>query len=446
MEDVSKAAGWREHYESVITSADEAVRLIKDGDRVFIPDTVNEPLALTEALERNYARFHNVELTSWMSLCPSSGYMAPEMQGHFRMNAFFAAGNTRQAIQDGRADFSPAFYQNAPSIYRTEKAADVALCSCTPPDENGYCSLGCCVTYNKAPIEQARVVIAQVNRNIPYTYGDTLVHCSAFHAVVLEDRPLPEAHQGRINDVSKRIGAYCAQLIEDGSTLQLGIGSIPDAVLSCLGEKKDLGIYAELFSDGVLELYKKGVITNRYTTVCPGKMAAGLVMGTKELYDWCDHNPNIEFYPIDWINNPFRVAQNHKMVAINSCLQVDLYGQVNSEWMNGCQYSGTGGQVDFVRGAQASKGGKALLCLPSTAAGGSVSRIVPTLPEGTMVTTLRNDVDYIVTEYGSARLKGLTVAERAVKLINIAHPAFRRELEARFKTMTNLTLEGITYD
>ncbi len=446
MEAVVKATDWKKHYEAVITSADEAIKLIKDGDRVFIPDTVNEPFALTEALERNYKRFHNVELTSWMSIHAFSQYMAPEMQGHFRMNAFFVATNTRQAIQEGRADYSPAFYKNAPSIYKTVKIPDVAFCSCTPPDENGYCSLGCCVTYNKAPLESAKIIIAQVNKSIPYTYGDTLVHCSMFDAVVLEDRPLPEAHQGKINDVSMKIGAYCAQLIEDGSTLQLGIGSIPDAVLACLGDKKDLGIYAELFSDGVLDLYKKGVITNKYTTVCPGKMAAGLVMGTKELYDWCDHNPNIEFYPIDWINNPVRVAQNHKMVAINSCLQVDLYGQVNSEWMNGFQYSGTGGQVDFVRGAQASEGGKALICLPSTASKGTVSRIVPALSEGTVVTTLRNDVDYIVTEYGYAKLKGLTVAERAVKLINIAHPAFRKELKERFEAMTNLTLEGIKFE
>lgn len=423
---------WKVLYASKLMTADEAVRQIPDGSRVFFGHAANEPPVLVDALVRNYEQYKDVEIVHWVPMGKGE-YCDPKMKGHLRHNAMFVGGPTRKAVQEGRADYTPFFFHQSTRFFSDGTfPIDVAMVSVTPPDKHGYVSLGVSVGGTKPACLNAKMVIAQVNDQMPRTMGESFLHVSQLTCCVEASTPLPELSGGTIGEVEEAIGRNVASLVEDGSTLQLGIGTIPDAVLKFLGDKKDLGIHSEMFSDGVVELAEAGVITNAKKTLHPGKFEVAFLMGTRRLYDFVDHNPDVELRPVDYVNNPFVIAQNENMVSINSCVQVDLMGQVASESIGPKQISGVGGQVDFVRGASASKGGVSIMAMPSTVKG-KISKIVPLLDEGAAVTTSRNDVDYIVTEYGVAALKGQTLRQRARNLIEIARPDFRDELKAEYE-------------
>ena len=423
---------WQELYRSKLVTSDEAVSHIPDNCRVFFGHAANEPSVLVDALVRNYERFTNVEITHWVPLGRSE-YCDPKMAGHFRHNAMFVGAATRKAVQEGRADYTPFFYHQSTRFFSDGTfPIDVAMVSCTPPDKHGYVSLGVSVGGTKPAVLNAKMVIAQVNDQMPRTMGDSFVHISQLTYCVEASMPILEMGGGVITEVEEAIGRNVASLVEDGSTLQLGIGTIPDATLKFLGDKKDLGIHSEMFSDGVVDLYEKGVITGANKTLDKGKMVAAFLMGSKKLYDFVDNNPDVMMRTVDYVNNPMVICQNPKVVAINSCLQVDFNGQVNSESMGIKQFSGIGGQLDYVRGAAMCPDGKSILAMPSTAKRGEVSRIVPMFDAGTTVTTTRTDVHYIVTEYGIANLRGKSLRERAKLLINIAHPQFRGQLWAAY--------------
>ncbi len=367
----------------------------------------------------------NVEIVHMISM-GACEYCTPENARHFIHNSLFAGASTRNAIQDGRARYTPCFFSEIPRLFREEVLpVDVAMCALSPPDEHGYCSFGVSVDYTKQAVDSAKTVIAQINDQMPRTLGDSYVHTTELDFIVEWSEPLPQIPAGSISAVEMEIGRHCAQLIDDGACLQVGIGGIPDAVLAALGSKKDLGIHTEMFSDGVVNLVEKGVITCSRKNLHRGRLIATFVMGTRKVYDFVHNNPMVEMHPVDYTNDPFIVAQNDNLVAINSALQVDLAGQVASDTIGARQYSGVGGQVDFLRGASRSSGGKAILALPSTAGDGSYSRIVPRLLDGASVTATRSDVHLIVTEYGIANLRGKSLRERALALISIAHPNFR---------------------
>lgn len=424
---------WQTQYHSKLVTAQEAVKQIPDGARVFFGHAANEPPALVAALIENYAQYKDVEVVHWVPM-GDGAYCQPKMKGHIRHNAMFVGKPTRQAVQEGRADYTPFFYHQSPRFFSDGTfPIDVVLVSVTPPDQHGYCSFGVSVGGTKPAALNAKLVIAQINDQMPRTMGDSFIHISQIHYAVEASTPLPELSSPPSSDIEETIGKYCASLIEDGSTLQLGIGSIPDAVLKYLTDKKDLGIHSEMFSDGVVDLFEKGVITGACKTLNPNKMVAAFLMGTKRLYDFVDNNPMVEMLPVDYVNNPSVICQNPKVVAINSCLQVDFNGQVNSESMGVKQFSGIGGQLDYVRGAAMCPTGKAILAMPSTAKKGTVSRIVPVFEAGTTVTTTRTDAHYIVTEYGIANLRGKSLRQRAQALIAIAHPKFREELMEQYR-------------
>jgi 4-hydroxybutyrate CoA-transferase len=428
---------WKTLYEQRKMTAQEAVSKIKSGDRVVIGHAVSEPSYVIDAMVANAQAYENVEIVHMVAMGKCE-YAKPEMAGHFRHNALFVGGATREAVASGRGDYTPCFFYEIPRLFSTTLPVDVALVTVTPPDENGMCSLGVAVDYTMAAVKQAKLVIAQVNDRMPYTGPYSLVSVADIDCFVEHSAPIIELAPPKIGEVERSIGEHCASLIHDGDTLQLGIGAIPDAVLMFLKDKKDLGIHSEMFSDGVVDLANAGVITNRKKNLNPGKFVAAFLMGTQKLYDFVDKNPDLEMRPVDYVNDPVVVAQNDNIVSINSCVQVDLMGQVASESVGLKQISGVGGQVDFVRGAAMSKGGRSIIAMPSTAAKGTLSKIVPLLDEGAAVTTSRNDVDYIVTEYGVAHLKGHTLRQRARALIGIAHPDFRAQLiqayEERFHT------------
>ncbi|KGK88841.1 acetyl-CoA hydrolase/transferase C-terminal domain-containing protein [Clostridium sp. HMP27] len=428
---------WRELYNAKLVSAKEAVSVIKSGDKVVVGHAISEPSTIVDAMVKNKEGYENVEIIHMLPMGKME-YVNIGMEKHFRHNALFVGARTRDAVASGRADYTPCFFHEIPNLFkRSYIPVDVALIQVTPPDKHGYCSLGVSSDYIKPAAECAKLVIAEVNDKLPRTLGNCFVHISDMDYIVESSHPLIELKPPKITDVEKAIGENCASLIEDGATLQLGIGAIPDAVLLFLKDKKDLGIHSEMISDGVVELVESGVITNKKKTINPGKMIVTFLMGTRRLYDFIDDNPMVELHPVDYVNDPYIIMQNDNMISINSCVQVDLTGQVASESVGLTQISGVGGQVDFVRGANMSKNGKSIMALPSTASKGTISKIVPLLDEGAAITTSRNDVDYIVTEYGIARLKGKTLRDRARELINIAHPKFRlslmEEFENRFK-------------
>ncbi len=426
----------KEIYSKKLVTANEAVTKIKSGDRVVIGHACSEPIRLVEAMVQNKDNYRNIEIVHMVAMGKSE-YTKPEMKGHFKHNALFVGGSTRKAVNENRADYIPSFFYEIPRLFRDGNIpVDVALIQVSTPDKHGYCSFGLSNDYTKPAAEEATIVIAEINDKMPRTLGDNFIHISDIDYIVESSTELIELNQPKIGEVEKAIGENCASLVEDGSTLQLGIGAIPDAALLFLKDKKDLGIHSEMFSDGVVELVEAGVITNKMKTIHKGKMIVTFMMGTKRLYDFIDNNPAVELYPVDYVNNPAIIAQNHKMLSINSCLQVDLMGQVSSESIGLKQFSGTGGQVDYVRGASMAKDGKSIIAIPSTASKGKLSRIVPFLDQGSAVTTSRNDVNYIITEYGIANLRGKTLKERAKALIEIAHPKFRdkliKEYERRF--------------
>lgn len=420
---------WAESYRSRVTSATSAVRAIPSGAHVWVHAGCNNPEELVRAMVGRASELRDVTVSHLMTF-GCADYADPRYAGSFRHRALFTGGNVREAVNDGRADYVPVFLSEIPRlIQRRDLPVDVALIHVSPPDEHGFCSFGVGVECTKAAAEAASTVIALVNRQMPRSLGDSFIHASRLHHVVEVDRPLLELpNAGRISDTSRSIGAHIAELIEDGATLQMGIGEIPDAVLLFLREKRHLGIHTEMFSDGVVDLFEAGVITGEAKTLHRGKIVSSFVLGSRKTFRFLDNNPFVEFHPSDYVNDPFVVAQNEKMVAINSALSVDLTGQVNADSIGTRVYSGFGGQVDFIRGAARSKGGRPIIALPSTAKGGRLSRIVDTLEPGAGVVTSRADVHYVVTEHGIARLHGRSLRERAQELIAVAHPDFRAEL------------------
>jgi len=420
---------WMEDYRRKVTTAADAVSRIKSGDSVYIQSHAAAPVPLIDALVDRSSSLSDVEIVHIMTM-GSAAYINPEYAKSFRVHALFIGQNVRQAVNEGRADYTPVFLSEIPTLFLLRKIPlDVCLIQVSAPDKHGYCSHGVSVDCTLAARKAARLVIAEVNTKMPRTLGRSFVHISRIDHIVESDRPLPELLAKPFDDVSKAIGKHVAGLVDDGATLQLGIGSIPDAVLSSLSGKRDLGIHSEMISDGVLDLVEAGVITNDRKTVLPGKTAVSFVMGSKRLYDFVDNNPSFEFQTSDYINDPFVISQNYKMTAINSALQVDLSGQVCSDSIGERLYSGFGGQVDFIRGAARSQDGKAVIAIRSTASGGKVSRIVTNLSKGSGVVTSRADVRYVVTEYGVADLFGKNLQKRARALIDIAHPDFREQLE-----------------
>jgi 4-hydroxybutyrate CoA-transferase len=428
---------WLAVYKSRLVTPRDAISNIKSGDRVVLAHCIGEPGVLVEEMLAQKERLSDVEIVHMVAMGKGE-YAKPGMEKHFRHNAIFVGAVTRDAVSEGRADYTPCFFSEVPRLFREgHLPVDVLLTQVSPPDEHGYCSLGVSVDYTKPALECARLVIAQVNDNMPRTMGDSFVNISDIDCFIEASCPLVELKPPKITDIERAIGENCASLIEDGSTRQLGIGAIPDAVLLFLKEKKDLGIHSEMISDGVVELVEAGVITNRMKSIHKGKIVVTFLMGTKRLYDFVNSNPMVEMYPVDYVNSPRVIMQNYKMVSINSCVQVDFMGQVSSESIGLKQFSGVGGQVDFVRGASMATGGKSIIAMPSTASGGRISKIVPLLDEGAAVTTSRNDVQYIVTEYGIAELRGKSLKERGRALIKIAHPDFRKQLRSEWEKRFN---------
>lgn len=423
---------WKDLYQKRKTSAEEALKHIPDGGRIVTGHAVGEPAYLMTVMAEHKEWFHNVEVCHMVSLGKDE-YCQEGMEEHFHHNALFVGANTKKAVAEGRGDYTPCFFYEIPRLFEQELPVDVAMIMVTPPDENGKVSLGVSVDYTKSAAKSAKLVIAQVNDQMPFTYGDSLMDISEIDYFVEHSAPLPELKPAVLGDVEKAIGRNCASLIQDGDTLQLGIGAIPDAVLLCLKDKKNLGIHSEMFSDGVVELVEAGVITGTKKALLPGKMVANFLMGTKRLYDFVDHNEDVAMFPADFTNDPVVVAKNDHIICINSCVQVDLMGQACSESVGLKQISGVGGQVDFVRGASMAEHGISILAFPSTAAGGKISKIVPFLDQGAAVTTSRNDIDYVITEYGIAHLKGKTLRQRAKALIAIAHPDFQNDLKTEFE-------------
>jgi 4-hydroxybutyrate CoA-transferase len=424
-----RTVSWLEKYLEKRRTAEEAVKVIRSGDCVYIHPGCAEPEQLVKAMVARAEELRMVKVIHILTRGVAD-YVRPEMAGSFRHVALFSGANVREAINEGRADFVPIFLSEIETLFSNGVLPiDVALIHVSPPDEHGFCSFGVGVDTTKTAAECARVVIAQVNPKMPRTLGDSFIHFNKIHHVVEVADQLLEFPMGTVSDIAMRIGRHIADLIEDGATLQLGIGEIPDAVLNYLTEKKHLGIHSEMVSDGVIDLIEKGIITNEKKTLHPGKILAGFVLGTRRLFDYVHNNPVFEFHPSRYVNDPFTISRNDKQVAINSAIEVDLTGQVCADSIGYSFYSGIGGQVDFVRGSARSKGGKPIIALRSTAMNESVSRIVPHVKEGAGIVTSRGDVHYVVTEFGVADLHGKTVRERCHSLINIAHPKFREGLE-----------------
>ncbi|MBF0340475.1 MAG: GNAT family N-acetyltransferase [Magnetococcales bacterium] len=407
---------------------------IKSGDRIFIGSNAACPHALTEDLVQHAADFRDLEMVHILILGPHP-WTDAKYGRTFNVNSLFLGPGTRNPVASGVADYTPCFLSEIPSLFTDGVLPlDVALIQVSPPDQYGYCSLGTSVDIVSSALRSARCVIAQINPSVPRTFGESFIHVSAIHACIEADLPMPILPPPELDDVAMRIGKYVAQLIEDGSTLQMGIGRIPDAVLRALPNHKNLGIHTEMFSDGVIDLFRAGVINNAHKTLHPGKLITSFCMGTKRLYDFVHENPHVEFHPSEYVNSPAIIARNNNMVAINSAIEVDLSGQVVSDSVGRRFYSGIGGQVDFIRGAAMSRGGRPIIALPSTAKNGAISKIVPFLTEGSGVVTSRGDVHYVVTEYGIATLRGKSVRERALELIQVAHPAFRDRLLSQVRT------------
>jgi len=419
---------WRAVYNRKCVSADHALTLLESGMRVYIHPGCAEPEPLVEAMMRRGAHVRDIEVVHLLTL-GTAPYMEPEWAAHFRHRSLFTGKNARAAVNEGRADYVPVFLSEIPALIRSgDLPIDIALIQVSPPDEHGYCSLGVGVECTLSAAQSARYVIAQINDCMPRVHGDNFIHVSRLTYCVEESRPLIELPRVRMSDLHDRIGGHVAALIRDGDTLQLGIGGIPDAVLHHLGDRRDLGVHTEMFSDGIVELVEAGVITGTRKSLHPGKMVASFVLGSQQLFEFIDDNPVVEFHPSDYVNDPFIIAQHENMVSINSAIQVDLTGQVCSDSMGYNIYSGIGGQVDFIRGAARSQGGRPVLALPSTARRDTISRIVPVLDEGAGVVTSRGDVHWVVTEFGAAQLHGQSIRERAQALIGIAHPKFRDQL------------------
>lgn len=418
-------ASWHDEYLQKKTTAAEAMREIRSRDRVYVHASCATPEDLLRALIARAPELEDVEMIHMKTL-GCADYSHPQYEGAFRTVAMFIGDNVRDAIRDGRADYLPIFLHEIEGLFESgERPLDFCLLQLSPPDKYGYMSFGTGVDCSLTAARHARRVIAEVNPNMPRTLGQTFIHVSEVDRIVEVDHPLPELHMEPADEIQLRIADNVASLIPNGATLQLGIGAVPDAVLNRLVDHRDLGLHTEMFSDGVIPLIEKGVLNGAAKSIHVGKLVAGFVLGTRRLFDFIDDNPLFEFHPIKYVNDPFVISQNRRMVAINSALQVDITGQVCSDSIGTRLYSGFGGQLDFIRGAAHSEGGRPIIALPATACRGTVSRIAPMLDPGAGVVTTRGDVHYIVTEFGVAYLHGKTLSERALELIRVAHPSFR---------------------
>jgi acyl-CoA hydrolase len=425
-------------YNTKRGTPEDAIDLIKDGDFIIVPTGVGEPPSLLTALSEQRRRFHDVKVAQILAV-RKFGYLDPQTVDHVRHVAFFYGAATRAGGKEGWVDFIPSYFSEMPSqIERGQIPADVVFSMASPMDENGYFSLSLGADYTMAAVAKARVVVLEVNPNVPYAFGNCHVHISQVTALVESSEPVLEVGLPTIGPVQEAIGKYVADMIEDGSTLQIGYGGIPDAVVMQLTNKHDLGVHTEMIGDGILTLIDSGAITNRKKNYLPGKMVATFSLGSKKLYQLMERNPALEIHPVDFTNDPYLASQNDNLVAINATLQIDLLGQCGSESLGHVPYSGTGGQSDFVRAANRSRGGKAFIVLPSTAKGDSISRIVPMLTPGTHVSTSKNDINYVVTEFGVAQLRGKSAGQRAREMIAIAHPTFRPELTQAAQRMNLL--------
>ncbi len=431
---------WQKLYQSRVVSSEEAVKAIKSGNRIFMTGNVSVPQTVLAALVDYAPNLKDVEIVQALTIGPAD-YVGPAMEGHLRVNTIFISANIRKAVNEGRADFTPVMLSEFPLLFkRGILPLDVALIHVSPADEHGFCSLGVEVGLTKTPAESAKIIIAEVNEQMPRTLGDSFIHVSRLNYIVPVNYPIAELPMGgeAPSEIVEKIAGYIAELIPDGATMQMGIGEIPDAVLKYLHHKKDLGVHSELFSDGVIELVDAGVLTNARKTLHAGKIVAGFMLGTQKLYKWADDNPLVELHRTEYVNDPFVIAQNERMVAINSAIEVDLTGQVCADSIGPKLYSGAGGQLDFIYGASRSKEGVPIIALPSETTlrdGTRISRIAAMLKQGAGVVTSRNHVRYVVTEYGVADLYGKTIRQRARQLIAIAHPDFRADLEKQAREL-----------
>ena len=434
---------WKAKYQDKIKTAASAIKLIKSGHSVFIGTGCAQPQHLVEALVEHSEHIYDVHIVHMLTM-GQAPYVQEKFREKFKMNSFFIAENVRDALEKGIGDYTPIFLSEIPMEFEMGRIpVDVALISVTPPDVNGLCSLGVSVDIVQAAAANARYVIAQVNSRMPRTYGNSFLHVNMIDVLVPYDEPIIEIPIPEPDETLRQIGQNVARLVDDGSTIECGIGRIPQALAEFLVYKKDLGIHTEMFSDWIIDLIECGAITCAKKTINHGKVVASFCMGSRRLYDYIDNNPLFEFHPTDYVNDPRIISQHDKMVGINMGLEVDLTGQVVSDSLGHKFYSGFGGQVDFIRGCARSRGGKAIITMPSTARRGTISRIVPHLTEGAGVVTTRGDVHYVVTEYGVAYLHGKSIRERVLSLINIAHPKFRNELLQAAKTHRQIQADQI---
>jgi acyl-CoA hydrolase/GNAT superfamily N-acetyltransferase len=438
---------WKEKYKSLIATADQAVKHIGPGQRIFIGTGCAEPLELVTALTKRAYELPDTEIIHLLTF-GEAPYAHKELTQYFRVNSFFIAENVRDIIQEGLGDYTPVFLSDIPRLFDSGQVPlDVALIQVTPPDADGMCSLGVSVDIVKSAAENAQLVIAQVNHNMPRTLGNSFIHIYDIDVLVPSETPILEVPPPAVTDTTRQIAEYISALIEDGSTVEFGIGRIPQALLGFLKGKKDIGIHTEMVSDGIIELIEAGAVTGARKTLDRGKVVASFCLGTQKLYDYIHNNPTFAFHPTEYVNDPFVIRQQHKMVAVNTALEVDLTGQVCADSIGSKFFSGVGGQVDFNRGAAKSRGGKAIIALPSTARDGTVSRITTRLSPGAGVVTTRAGVHYVVTEYGVAYLHGKSIQERVLALISIAHPKFREQLmkeaiEAKYLSASMADVEG----
>lgn len=415
-------------YQSKRCTAADALDHLCDGDFIIVPTGVGEPPSLLTALSEQRRRFHDIKVGQVLAV-RKFAYFDPETAEHVRHVSFFFGAASRAGGIAGSIDFIPSYFSEMPGlIQRGQMAADVVMAMVSPMDSHGYFSLSLGVDYTLAALKKARTVVLEVNPNVPYALGNCHVHISQVTALVESQEPIMEVGLPKIGVVQEAIGKFVADMIDDGSTLQIGYGGIPDAVVMQLTAKQDLGIHTEMIGDGILTLIESGAVTNRKKNYLPGKTVATFALGSQNLYRYMDRNPGLEMHPVDFTNDPYLAGQNDNLMTINATLQIDLLGQCGSESLAHLPYSGTGGQSDFVRAANRSRGGKSFIVLPSTAKDNSISRIVPTLSAGTHVSTSKNDINYVVSEYGVAQLRGKSAKQRAGELIAIAHPDFRAEL------------------
>ena len=428
----------KQQYEQKLTSAGDAIRIVRNGDYIIVPTAVAEPPALLTALSEQRRDFRDVKISQILTI-RKYAYLDPETVDNVRHVAYFFGGATRAGGQAGWIDYIPSYFSEMPSLLASGLLpSDVVFSLASPMDEFGYFSLGLAADYTMAAIAKARAVVLEVNPNVPFAHGDCHVHISQVTALVEDDEPVQEVGLPKIGPVQEAIGKYVAEFINDGATLQIGYGGIPDAVVMQLVNKHDLGIHTEMIGDGIMTLVESGAVTNRKKNYLPGKTIATFALGSKKLYRFMHRNPMLEMHPVDFTNDPYLAGQNDNLMAINATMQIDFVGQCGSESLGSSPYSGTGGQTDFVRAANRSRGGKAFIVLPSTAKDDTISRIVPTLTAGTHISTSKNDINYVVTEYGVAQLRGKSAKQRARELIGIAHPKFRAELTEQAKRMNAL--------